>query len=429
MNMISKVAPDGEAQRLRVKFRDRPLWQRAAIAGTPIVALVAAVTLWTSDPSPAAAPPTPQVTVAAPIERSVSLWDDYIGRFEASRTVEVRPRVSGQIIGIHFRDGEIVRKGQLLFTIDPRPFAAALAEARAGVATARSELALAQLNLGRAQRLLEADAVSQAKSTARAQVRTSQAAACRGAGARSAARARRRIHRRSARRSRGRISDRRDRCRQSRRRRRRRRRHPADHDQRARPDLFHLRRLRSAVPQGAARAAAGRGRRRSRSGCRTRADYRWNGPARLHRQRPRSALGHDPRPRRAAPIPDMFLTPGMFGNMRLPSGGTAQRAAGARRRGADRPGAQDRAGRRHGRHGRRASRSSSARWSTACASSAPASTPTDRVVIDGTSRSAMPGAQGAAPRAGRIARRAGEAPPRRARPGAASPAQATLARR
>ena len=121
MNMISKVAPDGEAQRLRVNFRDRPLWQRAAIAGTPIVALVAAVTLWTSDPSPAAAPPTPQVTVAAPIERSVSLWDDYVGRFEASRTVEVRPRVSGQIVGIHFTDGAIVQKGQSAVHGRPAP--------------------------------------------------------------------------------------------------------------------------------------------------------------------------------------------------------------------------------------------------------------------------------------------------------------------
>ena len=60
----------------------------------------------------------------------------YVGRFEASRAVEVRPRVSGQLVGVHFNDGAIVRKGQLLFTVDPRPFTAALAEARAGVATA-----------------------------------------------------------------------------------------------------------------------------------------------------------------------------------------------------------------------------------------------------------------------------------------------------
>jgi RND family efflux transporter MFP subunit len=177
MNMISKVAADGEAKRLRLKLTQRPLWQRTAIVGTPLVALAAAVTLWSSDPSPAAAPPTPQVTVAAPLEQNVSLWDDYVGRFEASRTVEVRPRISGQIAGIHFTDGAIVQKGQLLFTVDPRPYVASLAEARAGVATARAELALAETNLGRARRLLEADAVSQANvDQLSAQVQTARAA-------------------------------------------------------------------------------------------------------------------------------------------------------------------------------------------------------------------------------------------------------------
>jgi multidrug efflux system membrane fusion protein len=177
MNMISKVVADGEAKRLRLKLAQRPLWQRTAIVGTPLVALAAAVTLWSSDPSPAAAPPTPQVTVAAPLEQNVSLWDDYVGRFEASRTVEVRPRISGQIVGIHFTDGSIVQKGQLLFTVDPRPYVASLAEARAGVATARAELALAETNLGRARRLLEADAVSQANvDQLSAQVQTARAA-------------------------------------------------------------------------------------------------------------------------------------------------------------------------------------------------------------------------------------------------------------
>ena len=177
MNMISKVTSDGEAHITRLKFSRRPKWQRAAIVGTPIIALVAAVTLWSSGPSPAAAPPLPMVTVAAPVQSEVNLWDDYVGRFEASRTVEVRPRVSGQIVAVHFKDGAIVQKGQLLFTVDPRPFNAALAEARAGVATARSELALAETNLGRAHRLLEANAVSQANvDQLTAQVQTARAA-------------------------------------------------------------------------------------------------------------------------------------------------------------------------------------------------------------------------------------------------------------
>src|SRR3546814_20099576 len=81
----------------------------------------------------------PVVTVAAPLVREITEWDDYVGRFEASRSVEVRPRVSGELTGIHFTDGQIVRKGQLLFTIDPRPFNAALAEARDDAASRSGE--------------------------------------------------------------------------------------------------------------------------------------------------------------------------------------------------------------------------------------------------------------------------------------------------
>ena len=110
-----------------------------------------------------AAPPPPTVTVSAPLSREVTEWDDYVGRFEASRSVEVRPRVSGAVIAVLFRDGAVVRAGQPLFTIDPRPYAAALAEARAGVATARSDLALARADLDRASRLVAVDAVSKSE--------------------------------------------------------------------------------------------------------------------------------------------------------------------------------------------------------------------------------------------------------------------------
>lgn len=161
MNMFTKVVPDGELTSLGAKLATRQLWQRAALAGVPLLALVAGIAFWESEPSTAAGPPTPTVTVAQPIERNVNQWDDYVGRFEASRSVEVRPRVSGQIVAVHFADGATVRQGQLLFTIDPRPFAAALAEARAAVASAQSELSLAEINLGRAQRLLAEEAVSQ----------------------------------------------------------------------------------------------------------------------------------------------------------------------------------------------------------------------------------------------------------------------------
>jgi RND family efflux transporter MFP subunit len=101
--------------------------------------------------------------VATPLSREITEWDEYIGRFEASRSVELRPRVSGQVTAVHFRDGQFVRQGQPLFTIDPRPYQAALAEAQAGVATARSDLALARSDLDRALRLVEDDAVAKSE--------------------------------------------------------------------------------------------------------------------------------------------------------------------------------------------------------------------------------------------------------------------------
>ena len=73
MNMLTKVTPDaGELKSLGAKFSTRPLWQRAAIVGSPLVLLAATATIWSSDPSPAAAPTAPTVTVAAPIERNVN---------------------------------------------------------------------------------------------------------------------------------------------------------------------------------------------------------------------------------------------------------------------------------------------------------------------------------------------------------------------
>lgn len=106
------------------------------------------------------APVLPSVSVTFPTQKTIIEWDDYVGRFEASHRVEVRPRVSGQIVSVHFKDGEIVKKDQLLFSIDPRPYAAAYAEAQAGLASASSELALARSDLARAQRLVGDNAIS-----------------------------------------------------------------------------------------------------------------------------------------------------------------------------------------------------------------------------------------------------------------------------
>ena len=164
MNMITKIEETGATEFAAPReARTGVRWRRSAFVALPLAALLGGLVIANKEAPPPPAPPVPTVTVAQPLVRDVNQWDDYVGRFEASQTVEVRPRVSGQIVAVHFADGQVVRKGQVLFTIDPRPFAAALAEARAGLASAQSDLALAEADLGRAQRLLDDQAVSRSE--------------------------------------------------------------------------------------------------------------------------------------------------------------------------------------------------------------------------------------------------------------------------
>lgn len=109
----------------------------------------------------------PSVEVAAPLVERVAEWDDYSGRFEPVDAVEVRPRVSGAIESVHFRDGGLVEQGALLFVIDPRPYAAELAQAKAQAAGARARLANASAELKRAQALVENRLVSEADTEVR----------------------------------------------------------------------------------------------------------------------------------------------------------------------------------------------------------------------------------------------------------------------
>src|SRR5271155_1503378 len=78
----------------------------------------------------AEAPPPPKVTVSTPLIESVTDWDDYVGQFIAVDSVDVRPRVSGYLMSIGFKDGDYVKQGQRLFTIDPRPYQAILDQAK-----------------------------------------------------------------------------------------------------------------------------------------------------------------------------------------------------------------------------------------------------------------------------------------------------------
>lgn len=187
---IEKLDPADARVRRELKTLLHPGRGRRAVWISAFLVLIVGAWWLLRDGAPqAAAAPAPVLTVAAPIARDVTLWDEYIGRFEASKAVEVRPRVSGAITGIHFTDGQIVRQGQPLFTIDPRPYRAALAEARASAASARSDLALAKLELDRANRLVDIEAVSQSEiDRLRARVSAANAALA-GAEARIAARA------------------------------------------------------------------------------------------------------------------------------------------------------------------------------------------------------------------------------------------------
>ena len=108
-----------------------------------------------------AEPPPPQVTVARPTKKLVTDFDEYVGRFVAVDAVEVRARVSGYLDAIHFKDGQMVKSGDLLFTIDRRPFEIALAQAKANLAQAQANLAYAQSDLARGSNLVRDTTISQ----------------------------------------------------------------------------------------------------------------------------------------------------------------------------------------------------------------------------------------------------------------------------
>src|SRR5499425_1599770 len=102
---------------------------------------------------PAALPPAPQVGVSKPLVREVDARLGFLGQFSAVEQVELRAQVGGTLTGIHFKDGDVVQKGDLLFTIDSRPYEIRLAQANAQFDTARARLALAGRELTRAQTL------------------------------------------------------------------------------------------------------------------------------------------------------------------------------------------------------------------------------------------------------------------------------------
>ena len=109
---------------------------------------------------PSAPPPPPAVTVAQPLAKRITEWDEYTGRFVAKQRVEVRARVSGYLDSVHFHEGQVVEAGQLMFVIDQRPFIANVERARANLAQADTQLRVAQLEFERGKRLTASKAMS-----------------------------------------------------------------------------------------------------------------------------------------------------------------------------------------------------------------------------------------------------------------------------
>lgn len=120
-----------------------------------LAALAALLPVLTVEALAQGAPPAPPVTVAAPLARRVTNWDEFAGRFEASEQVEVRARVSGFLDKLHFKDGDLVKTGDLLFTIDQRPYKLAVDAARAEVARAKAQVDLTQNEVERAEALTQ----------------------------------------------------------------------------------------------------------------------------------------------------------------------------------------------------------------------------------------------------------------------------------
>jgi RND family efflux transporter MFP subunit len=132
----------------------------------------------------AAAPPDPVVTVAPPVRKTVVDQDEYVGRFVAVDSVDIRARVTGYLDQVHFTDGQMVKQGDLLFTIDRRPFQTTLDQAKATLAQVRANLAFAEADLARGTQLVRDKTITdqvfeqrtQAKRVAEAAVAAQEAA-------------------------------------------------------------------------------------------------------------------------------------------------------------------------------------------------------------------------------------------------------------
>jgi multidrug efflux system membrane fusion protein len=142
------------------RANDAPLRSERHRVGKLVICAVLAFSMSNDKARGDEGPPPPEVVVAHPKARSIPAWDEYTGRFEPVQQVEVRPRVSGAINTINFVDGQFVREGDLLYVIDPRPYEIAVDSAKADVAKAKAQVAVASNDAIRAQHLVETNAIT-----------------------------------------------------------------------------------------------------------------------------------------------------------------------------------------------------------------------------------------------------------------------------
>ena len=132
------------------------------------LAFAAALTLITTTATFAqGGPPAMPVSVAEPLAKRVTQWDEFSGRFEAVASVEIRARVSGFIDKLHFKDGQLVNVGDLLFTIDKRPYEIAVDVAEADVARNKAQVELAELQVTRGASLIASRTITEAENDSR----------------------------------------------------------------------------------------------------------------------------------------------------------------------------------------------------------------------------------------------------------------------
>jgi multidrug efflux system membrane fusion protein len=157
LRAIERPGPLAQATWLKTWLNMNPLGRLAPLA----LVIAFALSACSDKPPQQAAQPVPPVTVAQPVKRTVTDWDEFTGRFEAVEEVQVRARVGGFVTSVEFRDGAIVHAGDLLYVIDPRPFEAVAKQAEGQLADSRAKVELAKRELDRGLNLVQTSAVSE----------------------------------------------------------------------------------------------------------------------------------------------------------------------------------------------------------------------------------------------------------------------------